>query len=63
MPKKGRKNRKSCFSFIFQGHFKNAVFVYVSLITKKIWAILEFFFNTDWPFYRPVPTLYIKKIL
>ena len=30
---------------IFQGLFKNIVFRSVALVTKKLWAILDFFFT------------------
>ena len=37
---------------IFQGLFKNIVFRYVALVTKKLWAI---FFPEDWTFSRAAP--------
>ena len=55
--KKDRKNVKNIFflnkhlsvthvsTSIFQGLFKNKVFRSVALVTKKLWAILEFFFT------------------
>ena len=39
---------------IFQGLFKNIVFRSVALVTKKLWAILDFFSQTGL-FFRPVP--------
>ena len=39
---------------IFKGLFKNVAFRALALVTKKLWAILNFF-NTDRTFYRPVP--------
>ena len=30
--------------FIFQGLFKNIVFRYAAIVTKKLWAILDFSF-------------------
>ena len=38
----------------FQGLFKNMVFRSVALVTKKLWAISDFFSQTGL-FYRPVP--------
>ena len=47
---------------IFQGLFKNIVLRSVALVTKKLWAILDFFF-TDRTFFRPVPyPINLKKI-
>ena len=47
---------------IFQGLFKNIVFRSVALVTKKLWAILDFFF-TDWTFLSPCTLPYkLKKI-
>ena len=37
---------------IFRGLFKNIVFRSVALVTKKLWAILDFFF-TDRTFFPP----------
>ena len=31
--------------FIFQGLFKNIVFRYAAIVTKKLWAILDYFFQ------------------
>ena len=58
MLKKGSKNKKNIFlgfkqkskcdtwsTNIFQGLFKNIVFITVALVTKKLWAILDFFFT------------------
>ena len=66
--KKGQKNVKIFFfvlkkyqsvthvsTFIFQGIFKNIVFRSVALVIKKLWAILDFFFNT--PDFLPPCTL------
>ena len=56
MPKKGSKNEKknfvlnkyqSFYTCIFQGLFKNIVFRSVALVTKKLWAILDFFHSSD----------------
>ena len=58
MPKKGSKKVKNiffCFKqiskcdsrCIFQGLFKNIVFRSVALVTKKLWAILDFFHRPD----------------
>ena len=55
MPKKGKKSEEIFFfknkyqsmthgsACIFQGLFKNIVFSSVALVTKKLWAILDFF--------------------
>jgi len=42
----------------FQGLFKNIVFRYIALVTKKLWAILEFFFHR--PDFFPPCTLPYK---
>ena len=60
MPKKGLKNEKNLVFVLnkyqsvthvstcsFQGLFKNIVFRYVALVTKKLWAILDFFHRPD----------------
>ena len=56
--KKGEKNKYQSVthvsSCILQGLFKNIVLRSVALVTKKLWAILEFFF-TDCTYFRPVP--------
>jgi len=39
---------------IFQGLFENIVFRSVALVTKKLWAILDFFSQTGL-FFHPVP--------
>ena len=58
-PKKGQKIKKNIFVFvlnkyesvthvslsIFQWLFRNIVFRYVALVTKQLWAILDFFFH------------------
>jgi len=57
--KKGSKNEKKIFfdlnkyqsvkhvsTCIFQGLFKNIVFRSIALVTKKLWAILDFFSKT-----------------
>ena len=41
--------------------FKNIVFRYVALVTKKLWAILDFF-SKDRTFLALYPTLCIEKI-
>ena len=47
MPKKGKKSEEIFLTHgsacIFQGLFKNIVFSSVALVTKKLWAILDFF--------------------
>ena len=65
MPKKGRKDVKknvcfnqiynfdTCSSSIFKGFFKTLISRSVALVTKKLWAIIVFFY-TDRTFYRPV---------
>jgi len=45
---------------IFQGLFRNIVFRYVALVTKKLWAILDFF-SKDRNFFRPVINPMHKK--
>ena len=45
---------------IFQGLFKNIVFRSVALVTKKLWAILDFFF-TDRTFFPPCTLPYKLK--
>ena len=56
--KKGKKNKYQSVthvsSCILQVLFKNIVSRSAALVTKKLWAILEFFF-TDCTFFRPVP--------
>jgi len=44
----GFKQKSKCdtwSTYIFQGLFKNIVFITVALVTKKLWAILDFFFT------------------
>ena len=41
--------------YIFQGLFKNIVLdLYIAIVTKKLWGILDFF-HADQTFFRPVP--------
>jgi len=44
----------------FKGFFKNIVFRTVALVTKKLWAILDYFPQTR-HFPRPVPNTINKK--
>ena len=44
----------------FKGFLKNIDFRSVALVTKKLWAILDFFF-TDWTFFALYPTLNFSK--
>ena len=48
--------------WFFQGLFKNAVFRSVALVTKKLWAILDFFF-TDRNFFLPciLKNIFLRK--
>ena len=50
-----------CYTFIFQGLFKNINFRSVAWLQKKLWAILDFLY-TDRTFYSPVPYPMHKKI-
>ena len=47
-------------TFIFQGLYKNIVFRSVALVTKKLWAILDFFFHRP-NFFPPCILPYLLK--
>ena len=47
---------------IFRGLLKNIVFTSVALVTKKLWAILDFFLNTYRTYCRPI-ACHMLKIL
>ena len=64
--KKVKEMKKICVCYrqicIFQVLFKNRVFRSVSLVAKKLWAILDFFRKPD--FFPPCTLPYkLKKIL
>ena len=52
--------RDTCFCINFQGLFKDIVFRSVTLITKKVWAILDFFSQTG--LFTPLYSMH-KKII
>ena len=68
MPKKGSKSEKEFFvlnkyqsvthvsTWIFQGLFISIVFKSVALLTKKLWAISDFFFHRPDFCYALYPT-------